>query len=210
MSLLCRAGFIKRFPRPEVNPTGRPEYIYCSGKKNITRGSCGVRHGLAVSEVETCFTCWMRSELELTGKLLFPWDFHLRLSIIPDAAFLIGKAGKKLLYFLEVDLGTESLTGTDYAFQDKISAYGEYFDTGRYRVDFENDGEFRGFRVAVIVDSERRLANILNLAKDAQADFIVFKTLQLLKEKCFPIDWITITTGTSDLLGRQEKERGST
>ena len=102
---------------------------------------------------------------------------------IPDGAFSIASndRGKRLLFFLEVDLSTESLTsqsaGNDL--EKKLLKYREYFRSGGYkRYQKAWDCQFNGFRLLVIANSSRRMEGISRLVRDMPSSDFVWVTDQ--------------------------------
>jgi hypothetical protein len=203
MTQMHRAGLVQRYCNPAVHPTGRPEYIYCGKARGPARSYRSLHHALAVSEVSVCLTCWTDTSNEFTSKFFAPSEVQLQLRIIPDAVFVVEKGNKALLFFLEVDLGTEAIAGNGYAFSDKLCAYAAYFDAGHCATDLGPLGKFNGFRVAVVTESESRLQNIRQLSESLSADFILLKTLRDLAADSFPDSWITSAGAAVDLVGRQ-------
>lgn len=97
----------------------------------------------------------------------------------PDGVFCLGHAGlsKTLLFFLEVDMGTETLASPLRLAQDvrqKVVNYQAYFKFRRYRRYEQVWGcALRGFRVLFLVDSSTRMAGICRLVQDMPpSDFI--------------------------------------
>ncbi|HPF38077.1 MAG TPA: replication-relaxation family protein [Phycisphaerae bacterium] len=96
---------------------------------------------------------------------------------IPDGVFTITdqRAGKSLLFFLEVDRSTEPLTGNSPgALRQKIRTYQTYFATSGYKRYEEILGTaLNGFRLLFFVDTPARLATVCRLVRgQAPRDFI--------------------------------------
>ena len=87
--------------------------------------------------------------------------------LIPDGVFSLDKGEKHALFLLEVDRGTEPLTGKHFSsIERKFVMYRAAFDCHaeeRYARMFQT--EFNGFRVLCIVPNERRLRGFLRLAE---------------------------------------------
>ena len=85
-------------------------------------------------------------------------------TFLPDGVFSITHRGrqKTLLFFLEVDMGTESLTtnrGGGKDIRQKIITYQWYFRTGGYRRYEQIFGtQFKGFRLLFLTNTTSRLA----------------------------------------------------
>ncbi len=80
----------------------------------------------------------------------------------PDAVFALEKDGKAALFFLEIDRGTETLTGPEKGFLKCIDFYLNYWTDGkyhRYEADFRCE-PFKAFRALIVTASEERLQNM--------------------------------------------------
>jgi len=99
---------------------------------------------------------------------------------IPDGVFSITHREteeKTLLFFLEVDMGTETIASMDRVPQDirrKILNYQELFRSGDYK---KNESVFEsklnGFRLLFLANSEARLISLCRLAREMPpSDFI--------------------------------------
>jgi hypothetical protein len=84
-----------------------------------------------------------------------------RLIVAPDAFFGLALPEGTAYFFVEVDLGTETLE----RFRRKIVAYQEYWRSGRYH---ERYGH-ANFRVLTIGEGPQRLANLITLAGEEGA-----------------------------------------
>ncbi len=106
-------------------------------------------------------------------------DSRIATSIIPDGIFSITdtKQGKSLLFFLEVDMGTETLSSSDTKTTDirkKILSYQQVFRSGSYK-QFEEilPALFRGFRTLFVANTEARSLQLCRLVRSVPAtDFI--------------------------------------
>lgn len=86
----------------------------------------------------------------------------------PDAVFALRKNGTAALFFVEVDRGTEVLSDGEQGFLKTIRFYLNYLvgeGYQRYKVDFQVEQDFRGFRVLVVTTTKRRLVNMRKLAE---------------------------------------------
>ena len=98
--------------------------------------------------------------------------------IIPDAGFALqhNDSGKRALFLIEVDRGTERLT-TEQAdpdiatFTAKLALYDRYLASGRVKDRYPEFGQFSGFRVLVIAPSAMRIANMRAAAASLSPDF---------------------------------------
>jgi len=99
------------------------------------------------------------------------------LIMIPDGVFTISHKEKTLLFFLEVDMGTETLASTKPGAGDvrqKILNYQSLFRTGHYkRYEQIFDAELSGFRLLFLTNSSSRSKNMCALVQDIPpSDFI--------------------------------------
>lgn len=99
------------------------------------------------------------------------------LIMIPDGVFTISHKEKALLFFLEVDMGTETLVSTKPGAGDvrqKILNYQSLFRTGHYkRYEQIFDAELSGFRLIFLTNTSSRMKNICDLAQQMPpSDFI--------------------------------------
>ena len=100
-------------------------------------------------------------------------------SFKPDATFSIydSNQDKTLLFFLEVDLGTETLASPKREVTDvrqKILNYGICFDTQVYkRYERLWSCQLNGFRLLFLTDTSSRMSTLCSLAREMQpSDFI--------------------------------------
>lgn len=198
-------GLVKRFPNIMQIMQGKPEYVYYRGK--VDRHPQHVQHDLAIAEFSIVFSQWIKESSRYRGDFFFQKQLpKLRCGLIPDGVFFIGKTNqnRELLYFLEVDLGTESMTGNNYSLSGKLHIYEQYWDDGGFRDDFSWRGTFNGFRVLLLLSTKRRLDNAQQLTKRDGHDFVLLTTIDRLGE---PFDQPIFATnnGTSaDVFGREE------
>ena len=204
MKLLLESGFVSRFAKPVLGVRGKPEFVYCAKGRSMKRNYATVFHALAVSEFKVQFLSWLKASGFL-GAFLYPMQLQNKLresELIPDGIFTIEKE-KRLLFFLEIDLGSESLSASNgYAFTAKLDDYSDYFDDAGYKKDFEWLGSFKGFRALVVFDSEKRLGNFQSIAMDKKADFALMTTWERLKHG-FTECWISFDGNAASLLGKQ-------
>ncbi len=197
LKLLSDAGFIKRFAIPFLDDCSRPEFVYC--KKKIS-DVCLVRHLLWVSEVRVCFVEWLRKSVGFSGE--FIPGLKLRNvfggALEPDAVIIVKHGNKRLLHFVEVDLGTESLQGARYGLNTKVDLYLDYFDENAYEKDF---GNFLGFRVLCLLDSRKRINNFLGVLCGKQADCFFITELDLLNDSFAGDVWQSINMKNVALFG---------
>jgi hypothetical protein len=115
--------------------------------------------------------------------------------IVPDGAFVLGNrdTGRRGLFFLEMDMGTERITAPGSADQratikGKFEQYDRYLTSGRFVQTYETLGDFRFFVLLFVTTLPERIDNIrqavANLSQNlhqyshlatleaAQADFV--------------------------------------
>jgi len=113
---------------------------------------------LAISkrpDVELLF--WKRGTKELNDRVSDPEGKSKYLTVAPDAFFGVQTPDGRSFYFLEMDMGTMSLI----RLKSKIHAYRQYWKIGKYT---ERYG-FKSFRVLTVTDSDKRMANLLEMAR---------------------------------------------
>jgi hypothetical protein len=92
----------------------------------------------------------------------------------PDLVFCIHhtELAKSLLFFVEVDMGTEERTSAragDNSILAKVRRYQAYFEQNGYkRYEAIWKAKFRGFRLLVIANTSRRLVEVCRLIADDQ------------------------------------------
>ena len=99
---------------------------------------------------------------------------------IPDGVFSITSKGiekKTLLFFLEVDMGTETLASMNRNRNDireKVLRYQALFRSGNYkRYEGVFDSKFNGFRLLFLANSTARLSSLCRLVREMPpSDFI--------------------------------------
>ena len=87
--------------------------------------------------------------------------------IIPDAAFILEniESGKRALFFLEMDMGTERIVSQitrdkRISLFYKLTQYDRYLQSLRYRHTYAAFGDFRFFTLLFITIGEERIENI--------------------------------------------------
>lgn len=159
------------------------QYLEETGTKIDLRAKVGdpelslqqLEHSVALYDLYALF----HRSVRLQGFLLPTWldDRQLatlrakgqtRLGNVPDAVFVVGHSRKDAKgFFLELDLGTESISGTSDRrrdWQGKIESYERYFATAT------DDALLSGLArpiVLTVTTSERRLLNMLEATRQA-------------------------------------------
>jgi Replication-relaxation len=96
--------------------------------------------------------------------------------IVPDAAFILENAetGRRGLFFVEMDMGTERITAPKSADQratirGKFEQYDRYLTSGRFAATYKAWGDFRSFTLLFVTTSAERIVNIRAAAADLPA-----------------------------------------
>lgn len=110
---------------------------------------------------DVALTEWRREGFLTREKLSDPEDDERHLIVAPDAFFSLAVPGGSIYFFVEVDLGTETLE----RFRRKVRAYQEYYRGGRYTQRYDH----RYFRVLTIGEGATRLANLIEVAREEGA-----------------------------------------
>ena len=123
-----------------------------------------MEHTLAVSEFKVCLDLalrdreaelyfYKRGDRSLIRRVSDPSGKRKYLVVAPDAFFGVKTERGKHIFFLEVDMGTETLK----RFQEKVIAYKQYWKSKKFKEDYG----FNHFRVLTVAESETRLANLI-------------------------------------------------
>lgn len=119
-------------------------------------------------------------------------------ALIPDGVLSLQKGTKKILLFLEVDLGTENIHSAHnqkLTVMDKVMRYTEYLAGGHFSVYNEVfDATFKGFRLLVVTARPGRIALIKkHCLKAGIPPFIWLTAFQHLSEETiFERIWHTL------------------
>lgn len=129
--------------------------------------------------------------------------------IVPDAAFILENqvTGKRGLFFIETDRGTERLTsGSEgsYSILAKFELYERYLTEGRFAAKYEPFGDFRFFTLLFVTTSRKRIENTQmasgRLKKDLHPYFKL-ATLPDATSDMFQSIWVTREPGADQLSG---------
>ncbi|MHB1056171.1 MAG: replication-relaxation family protein [Thermoleophilia bacterium] len=142
-------------------------------------------HTLGISEFKVCLDLALARRTEEIYFYQRGDKSHLRrisvqgakkkyFVVAPDAFFGIQTERGKYIFFLEVDMGTETLK----RFQEKVIAYKRYWKSGKFKEEYG----FNAFRVLTVAESEKRLANLIRATQQAGGqrmfDFATFARIQ--------------------------------
>lgn len=125
---------------------------------------------------------WRREAFLTRERFADPEDPDLRLFVWPDAFFGLATPEGRSYFFVEADLGTETLE----RFRRKVLAYQEYWRSGRYTERYGHTA----FRVLVVSDAPGRLANLIGVAEDEGAKrMFLFAMVANVSERVFDRIW---------------------
>lgn len=100
----------------------------------------------------------------------------------PDAVFILTdtEQSKSVLFFLEVDMGTEPLAnGKGNDIQEKICRYQEYFRSGQYKK-YERtwNTSLNGFRLLFVANSQARFESVASVIRNTPPSDFVWATFE--------------------------------
>lgn len=124
-----------------------------------------MEHTLGVSEFKVCLDLalarrseeihfYQRGDRSLLRRVSDPSGKKKYIVVAPDAFLGVQTERGNYIFFLEIDMGTETLK----RFQEKVIAYKRYWKSGKFKEDYA----FNHFRVLTVAESERRLANLIH------------------------------------------------
>lgn len=146
-----------------------------------------VQHQLVVNEIY-CALKYGAARESFRRWQVFYQPLTPQIGLIPDGYAEIKTASESLAFFLEVDLGTESLR----VWKEKVRNYLQYAVSG----EFEREFRQRQFRVVVLAHSERRLLSIRKIVASATEKIFWFASLEdLRKNGFFGSVWLRPTGG---------------
>jgi hypothetical protein len=103
---------------------------------------------------------------------------------VPDGVFILTDSveAKSLLFFLEVDLGSEPLDSSESgraAIVRKIQTYQSYFESKRYkRYEDAWQAKLNGFRVLFVTSTSNRMASLCRVVQSAPPSDFIWATCQ--------------------------------
>ena len=113
---------------------------------------------------------------------LFTRPIAPELKLIPDGYIEFSTASGMSAFFLEVDLGTETLP----VWKEKIRQYLQLAASGAFQRTFGHDR----FRVLVVANSERRQESIRKTVAAVTEKIFRFTTLENAKSRFFEPVWL--------------------
>lgn len=187
-------GLLSRSTLVSAHPQGRGQLVYyIKQKRNLA--PLDLDHSLAVVDLRIALARAFASQSSLTHSFSYPKQFYAeslhQIGLIPDAVLQIKHvpSGKEILHFIEVDLSSEPVSlKSSYSFSSKIIKYISYFDSQKYKRDFEE--EYKGFRVLVLCPDKKRILSLLKKTTQESADFFWFAAhRELLSDVLGPV-WL--------------------
>lgn len=125
---------------------------------------------------------WRRETTDYVANRQIPEN-----RIVPDAGFVLehSETGKRALFLVEVDCGTESLTSQRSSREaqtiaHKINQYDRYLTSKRVTERYKEWGDFTGFTLLMITNSETRLHNMRDATRSTNSGFYRFYRLSVL------------------------------
>ena len=112
-------------------------------------------------------------------------------SFAPDISMKLTKGEKSLLFFVEIDCGTESLTG-QRSVKEKIERYRIYRGTNLYKY-FEKpfEAHFNGFRVLFVAPNHTRLKQLCTVTRsNTPSDFVWLTKLDSVIQAFEGVIWL--------------------
>jgi hypothetical protein len=133
-------------------------------------GDTFIEHQSGINEIYLAVKYRLKAGIGLSRWVTFRQPISETIKLTPDGYFELTLAGAPRPMFLEVDLGTEALS----VWQQKTAAYLQLAVTGEFAKLFRQPQ----FRVLVVVNSERRLANIRATVLKATDKIFWFATFE--------------------------------
>jgi len=172
--------------KSQINWTRRHnqiEHIFMAHTLAVSELRVGLELALRLREEEDVkLLFWKREGLLPREKVQDPENPEKRLSVIPDAFFGLETDRGKLFFFVEVDMGTETLD----RFRTKIVAYREYWKSGK----FSDRYTYRNFRVLTVTNGVQRLNNLIGTAANTGAkNMFLFSVDKLASSDILGASW---------------------
>ena len=134
----------------------------------------------------------------------FLGDTVIGISHTPDAVFVLKFNGKKALFFLEIDNGTEGLSNLSKGVLKIINFYLHYLSCGTF-VKYNQlfDYTFLNFHALFVTTNEKRITNIQKASDKVnflgiQKEFIWLKTSEQVELDMFN-NWVSLTGKTYEI-----------
>lgn len=193
LRLLRAKNIIRELPRKSLG-RGRPKSAFTSQGDEFKPHL--LEHQLALNWCRIHFSvCPQKST-----QFLAHTSTNLRLEVptsptnnvsqtfIPDGTLTITKNKKTLLFFLEMDMGTEALRASKAGvtdFLDKLDVYRVLFGSNGYK-QFEARFKcaFKGFRLLIVANSQSRFEGLCQLVQsETFCDFVWLTELEALRNQ---------------------------
>lgn len=187
---LTKKKKIKKLSRTSVG-RGRPPQAFSLFKDEFK--PMFLEHQLALNMVRIQFecmpflTCSFLPYLSSLSKISVPLSPQggIQRDCIPDGVFVLSKEDKVLLFFLEIDRGTEPLKAKKEGATDileKLDMYRVLFATKKYkRFEKAFNCSFKGFRMLLVSTSPARHESLCRLvASEPYCDFMWLTDIESL------------------------------
>jgi hypothetical protein len=190
---LTRAGLLKRFFVGSVAHGRKAIYTLSTKGTELVQAKSGginrpsgrlvvgdafVEHQSGINEIYFCLRYRpIPSHVRLVRWLTFRQPISESIKLTPDAYFEVGIADNLRPMFLEVDLGTEALK----IWEQKTASYLQLALSGEFQKRFR----YPQFRVVVVANSERRLANIRSVICKSTDKIFWFTTFENINRSGF-------------------------
>jgi hypothetical protein len=119
--------------------------------------------------------------------------------IVPDAGFILEniETGRRALFLVEVDMGTERITtklahAQRFSVHHKMAQYDRYLQSLRFQQKYEAWGEFKFFTLLFITTTAERRDNLRAAMSNLPAEmhaYYRFNTLDVVHEDFFNGEW---------------------
>lgn len=199
---LAQDKLISRASLQSQGKKGRPETIILPTEKGLETIGCPpctsptknqTNHQLATNWVRIqthhlhqiiptmhIQTCAANSLLKQNAKLWLDGTGENYRRLIPDAIMCLGHDTRKILFFVEMDMGTESeqsSSGHTNNLEHKVTTYAAALSGKTYsHLNKEFDAKFNGFRTLIVAHSQPRLDQINRYLKGYSTTGFVWTT----------------------------------
>jgi len=137
---------------------------------------------------------WRREAFLAKERLVDPDDCDMKLIVASDAFFGLETKEGKSFFFVEVDMGTETLE----RFRQKLVAYRHYWKSGAYQERYSH----KNFRVLTVATGSERTNNLIKVAESVGArNMFLFATAEKMSKNILgPIWYRPITLDPTSIL----------
>src|SRR5664280_308848 len=188
---LTRAGLLRRYfsgsaggPRALYTLTTKGAVVGNAPETSVARspgqlliGDVFVEHQLALNSVYIAIFRSLPAEAAVQGWRTFRLPLSSAVALTPDGYFEIVSNGLVRPMFLEVDLGTETLS----IWKKKIELYLKLATAGEFQNSFGHDH----FSVLVVTTSNRRIQSLRNLVSRYTQKVFWFSNIKIIQSEGF-------------------------